>query len=113
MRLRTAQRAVRQPTRLKARTKREAIAELRGAARVGSPRLASQARSSTALRREAMMSTGIGNGIMIPHGKVWLVDRLVVACGVSAEGIEYESVGRRACHEIVLLVAPRAAAPCT
>ena len=35
------------------------------------------------MKREAMMSTGIGNGIAIPHGKARSVDRLIAACGVS------------------------------
>ena len=52
------------------------------------------------------MSTGIGNGIAIPHGKARMVDRLVAACGVSAEGIEFESVDGEKATLFVLLVAP-------
>ncbi len=93
-------------TRLKARTKREAIAELVELLE-SAHGLASQGEIlDRVLRREAMMSTGIGNGIAIPHGKARLADRLVAACGVSAEGIEYESVDGEAATLFVLLVAP-------
>lgn len=93
-------------TRLKARTKREAIAELVELLE-SAHGLASQGEIlDRVLRREAMMSTGIGNGIAIPHGKARLVDRLVAACGVSAEGIEYESVDGEPATLFVLLVAP-------
>ena len=34
---------------------------------------------------------GDGNGVAIPHGKARLVDRMVAACGVSREGLEFES----------------------
>lgn len=92
--------------RLKARTKREAIAELVELLE-SAHGLASQGEIlDRVLRREAMMSTGIGNGIAIPHGKARLVDRLVAACGVSPEGIEYESVDGEAATLFVLLVAP-------
>jgi fructose-specific phosphotransferase system IIA component len=93
-------------TRLKARTKREAVAELVELLE-SAHGLASQGEIlDRVLRREAMMSTGIGNGIAIPHGKARLVDRLVAACGVSAEGIEYESVDGEPATLFVLLVAP-------
>ncbi len=93
-------------TRLKSRTKREVIAEL-----VDLLESAHGIRSQgeildRVLRREDMMSTGIGNGIAIPHGKAKLVDRLVAACGVSNEGVEYETVDGQPAALFVLLVAP-------
>jgi PTS system nitrogen regulatory IIA component len=53
-----------------------------------------------------MMSTGIGNGVAIPHGKARLVDRLVAACGVSPEGVDFESADGEPATLFVLLVAP-------
>jgi PTS system nitrogen regulatory IIA component len=93
-------------TRLKARTKRDAIVELVDLLE-SSHGLASHGEIlDRVLRREAMMSTGIGNGIAIPHGKARLVDRLVAACGVSAEGVEFESVDGEPATLFILLVAP-------
>ena len=78
--------------RLKADEKRDAMAELVDLLE-SAHGLDSQGEIlDRVLRREAMMSTGIGNGVAIPHGKARLVDRLVAACGVSAEGVEFESV---------------------
>lgn len=96
-------------TRLTARTKREAIAEL--VERLESAHgLSSQGEIlDRVLRREAMMSTGIGNGVAIPHGKARLVDRMVAACGVSREGLEFETVDGEPATLFVLLVAPETA----
>lgn len=58
------------------------------------------------LKREAMMSTGIGNGVAIPHGKAKAVDRLVAACGVSQAGVDFEAVDGAAAHLFILLVSP-------
>ncbi len=96
-------------TRLAARTKREAIAEL--VDRLESAHgLSSQGEIlDRVLRREAMMSTGIGNGIAIPHGKARQLDRMVAACGVSREGLEFETVDGEPATLFVMLVAPESA----
>lgn len=93
-------------TRLKARAKREAIAELVDLLESGHGLQSHGEILDRVLRREAMMSTGIGNGVAIPHGKARLVDRLVAACGVAPEGIEFESVDGEPATLFVLLVAP-------
>ncbi len=61
---------------------------------------------SRVVRRESMMSTGIGNGVAIPHGKTRQVDRLVAACGISREGIDFESVDGELATLFILLVSP-------
>jgi len=58
------------------------------------------------LRRENMMSTGIGNGVAIPHGKAKAVDRIVAACAISATGVDFEAVDGESAHIFVLLVSP-------
>ncbi len=93
-------------TRLRARTKREAIAELVELLERAHGLDSQGEILDRVLRREAMMSTGIGNGVAIPHGKARLVDRLVAACGVAPEGIEFESVDGEPATLFILLVAP-------
>jgi len=61
---------------------------------------------SKVLQRESMMSTGIGNGVAIPHGKTRLLDHLVAACGVSMPGIEFDSLDGEPAHLFILLVSP-------
>ena len=58
------------------------------------------------LKREGMMSTGIGNGIAIPHGKARSVDRLVAACAVSRKGVDFEAVDQESVFLLILLVSP-------
>jgi PTS system nitrogen regulatory IIA component len=53
-----------------------------------------------------MMSTGIGNGVAIPHGKARAVDRMLAACGVSGTGVEFESSDSEPAHLFFLLVSP-------
>jgi mannitol/fructose-specific phosphotransferase system IIA component (Ntr-type) len=63
---------------------------------------------SKVLQRESMMSTGIGNGVAIPHGKTRLLDRLVAACGVSPLGIDFDSMDGEPANLFILLVSPEA-----
>ena len=93
-------------TRLSARAKRDAIAELVELLESAHGIDSHGEVLDRVLRREAMMSTGIGNGVAIPHGKAKLVDRMVAACGVCTEGIEFESVDGEPATLFILLVAP-------
>ena len=61
---------------------------------------------SKVLQRESMMSTGIGNGVAIPHGKTRLLDHLVAACGVSQAGVEFDSMDGEPATLFILLVSP-------
>jgi PTS system fructose-specific IIC component len=93
-------------TRLRARNKRDAIAELVELLESAHGIDSHGEVLDRVLRREAMMSTGIGNGVAIPHGKAKLVDRMVAACGVSPDGIEFESADGELARLFILLVAP-------
>jgi mannitol/fructose-specific phosphotransferase system IIA component (Ntr-type) len=61
---------------------------------------------SKVLQRESMMSTGIGNGVAIPHGKTRLLDHLIAACGVAPGGIEFDSVDGEPAFLFIVLVSP-------
>jgi PTS system nitrogen regulatory IIA component len=93
-------------TRLQATAKRGAIAELVQLLESAHGIHSQGEILDRVLRREAMMSTGIGNGVAIPHGKARLVDRLVAACGVSPAGIDFETADGEPATLFVLLVAP-------
>jgi len=56
--------------------------------------------------REALGSTGIGQGIGIPHGKLDHVRELVAAFGISQKGVDFESLDGESVHLFFLLVAP-------
>ncbi len=61
---------------------------------------------SKVLQRESMMSTGIGNGVAIPHGKTRLLDHLVASCGISRLGIDFDSLDGEPANLFILLVSP-------
>ena len=56
--------------------------------------------------RERTRSTGIGSGIAIPHGKCNAVKELVMALGITAAPLEFESVDGKPVSIVILLVSP-------
>lgn len=58
------------------------------------------------LEREELGSTGIGDGIAIPHGKVKKITGLMVSFGRSLGGVDFESMDGKPTHIIFLLIAP-------
>lgn len=56
--------------------------------------------------REQQRSTGIGEGLAIPHGKCDTLSRLVMAIGKPAQPMEFESFDKRPVRLIVLLASP-------
>ena len=59
------------------------------------------------LDREALGSTGIGQGIAIPHGKADCVTQLVGAVGLSRAGVPFDSLDGEAAYIFFLLMAPQ------
>ena len=60
--------------------------------------------------REAVLSTGIGNGVAIPHGKSSLVPDLVMAAGRTAGPVEFDSLDGQPVRLLFMLVGPETAA---
>ncbi|MDI6725930.1 MAG: PTS sugar transporter subunit IIA [Smithellaceae bacterium] len=58
------------------------------------------------LEREKLGSTGIGDGIAIPHGKVSGLKELIVSFGRSKDGIDFNAMDGRPVHLFFLLMAP-------
>ena len=58
------------------------------------------------MKRESLGSTGIGQGVAIPHGKADCVDRLVAAFGVSRSGVSFDALDGEPVTLFFLLVAP-------
>ncbi len=54
--------------------------------------------------REKIMSTGVGNGFAIPHGKTDAVSDIVAAFAVTAQPIDYESLDEKPVRLLFLLV---------
>jgi len=56
--------------------------------------------------RELQRSTGIGEGLAIPHGKANCCDHLAMAIGIPAEPIDYGAVDGKPVRMMVLLASP-------
>jgi len=58
------------------------------------------------MERERLGSTGIGEGIGIPHGKVKDLDSLILGFGLSRKGVDFDSMDGLPAHIFFLLITP-------
>lgn len=93
-------------TELSSTTKKEVLEELTEALSKCMANLNKEALVEVLLERERLGSTGIGDGIAIPHGKIQGLDELILSFGRSSKGIEFDSMDGRLTHLFFLLVAP-------
>lgn len=93
---------------LTGKNKAEVLEELIEAVKRTKPQVNSVRLMKVLLERERLGSTGIGDGIAIPHGKLKDIDELVLSFGRSPEGIDFESMDGKPVHLFFLLVAPEA-----
>lgn len=56
--------------------------------------------------RERLGSTGIGDGVAIPHGKLKGIPELMLAFGRSRDGVDFDSMDGKPAHLFFLLIAP-------
>jgi len=91
---------------LKAKNKRGVLAELSEIFTLGPNKVDSKLMVDVLMEREKLGSTGIGDGIAIPHGKLKGMDTLLLSFGRSREGIDFESIDSKPVHLFFLLMAP-------
>ena len=91
---------------LKGKTKKQVLEELIDAVKQNKPHVDREMLMKVLMERERLGSTGIGDGIAIPHGKLKDIDELVLSFGRSTEGIDFESMDGKPVHLFFLLVAP-------
>lgn len=58
------------------------------------------------VEREKLGTTGIGDGVAIPHGKLNMIDRPFISFGRSKEGLDFDSMDGQPTFLFFLLVAP-------
>lgn len=61
-------------------------------------------------QREEVLSTGIGNGVAIPHGKSDACSELSIAAGVTRAPVEFDALDGEPIQLVFLLVGPEQAA---
>lgn len=91
---------------LTATTKNEAIAELVNLLAENEEVLDSTKVLEAVLERESTRTTGIGNGLAIPHGKCTGTDHLIMALGKALTAIDFQSIDGRPVTWIWLLSSP-------
>ncbi len=58
------------------------------------------------MERESLGTTGIGDGIAIPHGKLESLDEIAIAVGRSTSGVDFDALDKAPCHIFFLVIAP-------
>lgn len=91
---------------LESRDKRGALRELCAALAAAEPGLEAASLLSILEARESLQSTGIGEGVAIPHGKLPGLPRLLASFARSREGVDFESIDGAPTHLFFLLVVP-------
>lgn len=56
--------------------------------------------------REEIGTTGVGQGVAIPHGRTDTVNKLIGTFGISKQGIEFDSLDGEPVHLVFLLLSP-------
>ncbi len=91
---------------LKGTEKQEIIEELVSALDEGSQITNRDQILEAVLQREGIMSTGIGHGIAIPHGKSEAAKTLSGVLGTKEEGVDFESLDGQPAYIFFLLISP-------
>jgi PTS system nitrogen regulatory IIA component len=86
--------------------KKDVLLELSAPFLKNYPELDPDVALSVLMAREKLGSTGIGEGIAIPHGKLAGLDNLIVCFGRSAAGIDFNAMDGNPVHLFFLLLAP-------
>jgi len=91
---------------LEARNQHEVLDELVRVFAMGGVRFDPEAMLQVLLERERLGSTGIGDRIAIPHGKLQGLDEILLSFGRSSEGISFDAMDGKPVHLFFLLMAP-------
>ncbi|HEY9074556.1 MAG TPA: PTS sugar transporter subunit IIA [Desulfobaccales bacterium] len=91
---------------LQGSNKRGTLEELAKTLADGPDGLNLQAIMEVLLDRERLGSTGIGDNIAIPHGKLAQLSELKVSFGRSLKGVDFDSMDGKPSHLFFLLLAP-------
>jgi len=97
---------------LEAKTKPDVIKELVDVLKKAGKTEDAESVFRAVMLRENMGSTGLEKGIAVPHAKTHKVNNLVLAIGVSPEGVDFDSLDGEPSKLFFLLIAtPQQAGP--
>ena len=91
---------------LAGRAKRDVLAEMATTLAVAEPGVDETQLLSILLAREELQSTGIGESVALPHGKLPGLSRLLATFARSRSGVDFDSIDGRPTQLFFLLVVP-------
>jgi mannitol/fructose-specific phosphotransferase system IIA component (Ntr-type) len=91
---------------LKAKTKEDVINEMVGRLSEFGARVDTKTTVASILEREELGSTGLANGIALPHSRTKGVDELHSVLGISKNGIDFDASNGEKTFIFFLLLAP-------
>jgi PTS system nitrogen regulatory IIA component len=91
---------------LKGRDKNGVLRELGGVMAAGIPGVTAEDLFLVLLEREKLGSTGIGEGIAVPHGRLKRWRDFSISFGRSRDGVEFDAIDGRPAHLFFLVMAP-------
>ena len=91
---------------LKAHDKKGVLEELSQVITEQNPSLNKRSLLQVLLERERLGSTGIGDGIALPHGKLAELSNLLISFGRSTNGLDFDSIDEQPAYLFFLLLAP-------
>jgi PTS system nitrogen regulatory IIA component len=91
---------------MQSRSKPDVLRELSAALVRAHPQLQEDKLVEVLREREKLGSTGIGEGVAIPHGKLPGMTQLLATFGVSRQGLDFEAIDGKPTHLFFALVAP-------
>ena len=91
---------------LKAKDKKGVLEELAAVISRHEPSIDKGALVKVLVERERLGSTGIGDGVAIPHGKMNGVSRPIISFGRSRQGLDFDSMDGQPAYLFFLLIAP-------
>jgi nitrogen PTS system EIIA component len=91
---------------LKAKDKNGILEEMSRSLAAAEPSVAADELLSVLIDREELQSTGIGEGVAIPHGKMAGLDRLMATFASSDDGVDFASIDGKPTQLYFMLVVP-------
>jgi len=82
------------------------LEQLAGALAAAEPGVEAGQLLEVLVERESLQSTGIGDGVAIPHGKVPGLSRLLASFARSRDGVDFDSIDGQKTHLFFLLLVP-------
>ncbi|MDE0910891.1 MAG: PTS sugar transporter subunit IIA [Myxococcota bacterium] len=91
---------------LKAKDKNGILEEMSRSLAAAEPSVPADELLSVLIDREELQSTGIGEGVAIPHGKMAGLDRLMATFARSDDGVDFASIDGKPTQLYFMLVVP-------